>query len=278
MARWTGPKGWAQNLGAHFHETAWEGRCGLCFQLETKARRLLENDEAYRRTVLRLQWIACLYKESNDSVRRDFLPSPESPWFALELLQRQNLVAEGEKNATNQEETPPAPSISINNKIQAMRDASSLERAPIVCDGDGVIVIPAASTTTHSRGNLVFQKSFLEGGQQLSIPGASVEYNLDGDILASSPTPQQYKLTCRFCTVHRHGKPLLITIRSVDSKGKAADVSFPVETPYTVGMWEETEPVQVEMGGPGVTMTTVIVGRGKQFGACTIKDLKLVPV
>jgi hypothetical protein len=268
MSRWT-PNGWTTCLGAAFKWNFWEGRCGLDFQLESQARQLLADDKIYQQKVMRLEWIACLHKEDSKSIMSDFLPNPDSPWFALALFQRQRLVAE---LAGGPQREVPKPSISKNNKIQAAIDAP-LARAPILTDDAGTIVIPAASRSKPQRETrtLFFPKSFLGDGQQLLLPEGTVEYILDGDILSSNSTPwQQYNLTFRICTVHRHEDPLLVAIRSDESSKEVS-----VNMPYTMGMWEETEPVVVVLGN---TKMTLIVTRTRKQSAIGVKDIKLVPL
>ena len=258
-------------LGAGFQYSNWEGRGGVDFLLETQARQALGDDTAYMRNVMRLEWIAFLLGEDNRTVLVDCLPCPQSPWSAMALVQRKRLVGDD----------PSTPGvvrsvISHNNKIQALIDRPN-DREPILRQQDGMIVIPAASPSkpTRETKQIFFPKSFLGGRQLLLSTDSSVEYTLSPDMLTETPT--KYHLTCRVCTVHRNEDPIVVTI-SPQQKSSSDDAKVAVEMPYTMGMWEETKPVTIELGGPGVTFTKLIVTRQRKQFAIAMKDIKLVPV
>ncbi len=123
----------------------------------------------------------------------------------------------------------------------------------------GKIIIPATSCSNPKKAtnDVLFLYSFL-GGKQLHLRGdATVEYTLTADLL--TPTAKQYNLTCLVCTVHRNEKPVLLTVGS-DSDDDVVAVIF-VEFPYTMGMWQETAPVVVEVDYLGVTNAALIFAR-----------------
>lgn len=277
MTRWT-VNGWMTCLGAGFQYSSWEGRGGLDFLLETQARHVLQDDDAlYRKRVMRLELIARMFNEDNRTVLSDCLPNPKSPWFALALMQRKRLVADAPSAPARDE---PRAVLATNCKVQALVDREdTVDKAFVHDDRDGMIVIPAASTSKPAKetNKILFPKSFLGGHQLLLIESSSVEYILDPDVV--STLPKKYKLTCRVCTVHRNEDPLEIRIIAVGPTGCAVgDTIVSVDMPYTMGMWEETKPVVVEVGGPGASSVTLKVTRLRKQFAIAMKDIKLVPL
>jgi len=195
-------------LGAGFPYASWEGRGGLDFELETKARYALKNNEAdYLRKVLRLQWIGLLNKEDNSTVKSECLPSPSSLWCALELMQRKTLVTKASTLPTVALPRNPA-----GNRTLMVRDMPNLGVQPSAFRDGDTIIIPAASPSkpTNETKTVNFLKSFLGGRQLLLVNDASVEYTLDVNLFATAGPPQQYQLSCRVCTVHRQEEPLLV--------------------------------------------------------------------
>ncbi len=141
----------------------------------------------------------------------------------------------------------------------------------IAKDGDKII-IPAACCTNPPP-KVFIMGSFL-GGKQVQLKNkAKVEYTLTADLLTS--TVKQYNLTCLFCTVHRNEKPIRLFVSSNSDDSEVPFLS--VEFPYTMGMWQETAPVVVELGGPDVT-NTLEFARQSNMGGVTVKEIKLIPV
>jgi hypothetical protein len=78
------------------------------------------------------------------------------------------------------------------------------------------------------------------------------------------------------CTVHRNEMPVLLTVGNDSDDDVVAVIS--VEFPYTMGMWQETAPVVVELGGSDVTNTTLTFARQSTICGITVKEIKLTPV
>ena len=134
----------------------------------------------------------------------------------------------------------------------------------------GAIVIPASSCSSPGRkqNKVSFLPSF-SGGEQLFVQqDATVEFTL---ALANVP-PGTYNLTCCVCTVHRSEQPILLTVALGGKKDPSAD--HVVKLPYTVGMWEETEPVTIEVGAA----TKLRFARPQQQYGFSFKEVRLVPV
>ena len=108
----------------------------------------------------------------------------------------------------------------------------------IVVADDGVITIPAAacSKPTNSTAKIVFMKSNL-GGVQL-------HYNRNGspeefEYTFNAPVAGKYALTARVVTPSWKQHLFL----SVNAAKKPIDIALP----FTVGMWDNTEPVEVSL-------------------------------
>jgi len=272
MARWT-TQGWMTCLGAGFAYSNWNGRTGNDFLLETQARSASPSEQAYLQKVMRIEWMAQFRKESDKSVRGNCLPDAANPWWALSWMERKLLSASAVAGADAKLVYPK--STQVTTKLERFQSRPDT-RESMIKENGGKLIIPAAtcSDPTASTKNVLFMDSFL-GGQQLHWQAdASVEYTLATDLL--TPTVQQYNLTCRICTVHRDEKPLLLTVGS-DSDDAAVGV-LSIEMPYTMGMWQETAPVVVELGGPHVTAATLTFARQTTFCGISIKDIQLTPI
>mmetsp|Transcript_22620 Transcript_22620/g.34882 ORF Transcript_22620/g.34882 Transcript_22620/m.34882 type:complete len:553 (+) Transcript_22620:762-2420(+) len=124
--------------------------------------------------------------------------------------------------------------------------------------GGGTIIIPAAacSRPLKSTKNFIFMKSFSGGHQIHHINDEVFEYTLQ----STGVPPGKYGLSLKVCTVHADNalQPLLLTITSTNTDRKEwhedEDDGFEsltsivsITTPYTMGMWEETKPVEIEL-------------------------------
>jgi hypothetical protein len=276
MARWTS-EGWMTCLGAAFKYSYWGGRGGDDFLLETQARSALESEEAYLQQVLRLEWMGQFCNESNKSVRENCVLDATSPWWALSMMQRKILVAAAD--AVMDSPTRKGGKLMYPKSLQVTKVERLKERSAtcaVTTKDGGKIIIPATSCSnpTKATNDVLFLDSFL-GGKQLHLRGdATVEYTLTADLL--TPTAKQYNLTCLVCTVHRNEKPVLLTVGNDSDDDVVAVIS--VEFPYTMGMWQETAPVVVELGGSDVTNTTLTFARQSTICGITVKEIKLTPV
>lgn len=267
MSRWT-PDGWVTCLGAAFKWNSWDGRCGLDFELESKARLLLIDDSSYQRMVLRLEWLALYQKEVNSKIRSTCTPDPSNPLLSLALMQRQ-LIVENTKDMTAKGSF--VPKISKNNKIHSIMDKTP-SRPPISINGQGVIVIPAASTTAPEKParSIAFLKSFLDDSPQLSLGQGSVEYKIDHELLGLRALTKKFFLTISLCTVHRDDDPLIIFVQN----GGSEPDEIKINAPYTMGMWASTHPISFELIPPE---TVLKVTRTRKEFAIAVKELRLSP-
>jgi hypothetical protein len=136
----------------------------------------------------------------------------------------------------------------------------------IVVGQDGVITIPAmaCSKPTNSTGKIRFMESYL-GGMQLHynrLGGAAVfEYTFD------APAAGKYALSARVVTTSANQQLL---VAANDAK-EPTDIAVP----FTVGMWDKTQPVEVPLAkGRNVLRFS----RNDPVKGLTIKDFTLAPV
>jgi len=150
--------------------------------------------------------------------------------------------------------------------------------SPVITDADrkisidrkGVITIPAASTTTpnKSTGKIIFMDSVL-GGKQLHYgrTGGDQDFVYTFD----APAAGTYALTMRVVTPS--WKQML---RLTTNSDKPVDI----ELPHTVGLWQTTEPVMVELvkGKNILTFSRKGVPQEVAIKGITFKDFTLTPV
>lgn len=266
MTRWT-TNGWCTCLGAGFHHVNWEGIGGLYFSYTTQAMRTLETEVSYTEKVRRLEWMASLHKEDVTAIRASWLPNTKSPWSTLSLFQRKILSMKA-----LQTDVFIFPQIDVTRNIHdSVKQQKSLVEDIIKRKDDGMIIIPAALCKNPKTPNKVlFMSSFL-GGKQLYIKqNGTVEYTLK-----SSEFNGMYTFVCNVCTVHRKGKPISLI---VCFDGKMNSLPISIHPPYTVGMWKETSPVEIKLGGPGVKNTVLRIVRENEPFGFSLKDIRLTPL
>lgn len=261
MARWT-KDGWMTCLGAGFPYSWWENTKGNDFYLETQARAAVPSDRTYMEQVLRLEWFA-LFKKENYALVADGVPDPSAPYFSLSMLNRKLLCENNQKRKREIDRE-------VVSKLSLIRAADVLKEE-IRLTGESQYIIPAVECSSPEKPtkDVLFLKSFL-GGQQLYIQGTAViTYTLGAFLIPQKPTP--YKLSCLVSTVHRGEKPLKVVV----SSGKSSQVEYDLEMPYTKGMWTETEPILIDLGGAGLENTTLSLNRQSNDFGIALKHLVL---
>jgi hypothetical protein len=218
--------------------------------------------------VLRMQWIGLCLGEDETPIVRNGVPSADSPWWSLAQMQQKILAsaADSVSPVLQQEEQG-------HNKIQQLLTQPKPAQCEIVSRNDesGVIVIPAAACRDAPNKKVLLFKCFM-GGQQLFLQqDAVVQYVLPKQLIPL--TTQRFKLSCRVCTAHRKEQPILLTVGSETQQGTIVVVKLP----YTMGLWEWTEPVIIEIGGSGVEGVTLRLSRPQQHFGFSFKDIELVP-
>jgi len=261
LAHWT-PDGWVVCLGGGWGCGWVMGRNkDLDYLAITQAR---NNQEAYR-AVKRAQWIGDVVGEPRTF---GFLSGSPAFWNGVALYTQRAIIEEAKAVALAAvgEELGEANESDVEYAIETAT-VTEADRKIAVTAG-GVITIPAVacSKPTSSTGKIIFMPSVL-GGMQLhySRSGSPEEFEYTFD----APTAGKYTLTARVVTPswQQH-----LLIAANDAK-ELADIALP----HTVGMWEETEPVEIEL----LKGTNVLRFSHKSDGhekGVTIKDFTLTPV
>jgi hypothetical protein len=250
----------------------WEDQGGLDFLLETQARNACGSETVFLQKVLRLQWIASFWSEKGDVVRRGGMPDPNSPWYSLGMMQRRRLAAQ----ATNELMFPPSGWSKCNRiaKMLEQQEVTPTLSEPVSQDDDtGAIVIPASACSDPAKqtDKVLFLPSFVGGQQLFVMKDAEIEYCVPPNCLTSCSA--QYKLTCRVSTAHRKEEPILLTVGTASMEDP--DTVHMIKLPYTMGLWEDTEALIVELG---VSNSILRFARQNQPFGFSIKEIRLIPV
>lgn len=279
MSHWT-EQGWTTCLGAGWPWVWWperdgRNRCGVDFYLETRARASLPSPTAYLQRVMRLEWLANYQKESNASILKDCSYDPSAPWHALSLAQRYLVSKEndgGVGGGVGPRETFYAPSTIVVPKIRRVIQAAAppqTKSLAIVCNNG--ICIPADTTTTKPSKNLVLMPSFTGGRQVFLGKDGVVEFKLEPHWLPVQS--RAYHLTVKVATAHQKDTALLVTVTHKKTNAKKNPYRLPL--PYSKGLWQETESVEIPLG-PGDEVISFQREWNELFGIA-IKEIRLTP-
>ena len=256
LAHWT-PAGWVITFGAGW-EWGWTkfGE-GVDFAAYTRARK----DEGAYLPVLRAQWTGDALGEA----RAFGLHSVASGFWNGVALYRQRALVEASKAVVL---TAVGQDIAEANvsKEKDLVEAVPLPETDkqIVTGPDGAITIPAAACSVlgTNKEKIVFMKSN-QGGLQIHY---SRNYGaVDFEYAVDVPEAGKYALQARVVTVSP-GQHLLVA-------ANGAKEPVDIAAPYTIGMWGQTPPVQIEL----VKGRNVLhCSRPEPVKGLTIKDFTLV--
>lgn len=257
MSHWT-PEGWTTVLGAHWTYNRWRERCGLDFVLETKTR---AQPEDFMK-VLRAQWLGDSFGE--DKVHGMNYGVGGGLWNALAFYKKLAIVEDAkivEVSLTGEE-------LAESNDAAAPEEFPQIELTEedkkMVIDVNGVITIPvAACSSPKSTEKVRFMKS-VNGGVQLHYNLAGVRPELLKYTI-EAPAAGKYVLKANVVTVTLNGGFLLRLNRRT---------LIDVEVPYTLGKWEHTKPVTLDLKEGRNTLQFTVRPPNKGL---TIKDFTLTP-
>jgi hypothetical protein len=228
----------------------------------------LNNSELeYMRRVRRLEWVASYQNEDPASVRSRYISDPRTPWWSLSYFQRKLLTSRSSSVSIFSH-----PRIDVlPNQVTTVK-GQSLHEEKIQYDlKTKSICIPASACSSPKTSNttVVFMRSF-SGGQQLYVnQNGVVEYTIRTDVVETT----KYALTCTICTVHRKLLPIGLEIVVNNNVTKIM-----LDQSYTMGMWQETTPVIVEVGGCDSKDTLLRITREMESFGFGLKKITLVPI
>jgi hypothetical protein len=250
LARWT-PDGWIVNLGAGWGSRESNGVMQMTdadFVLETQVRK----HPAGHEQALRAQWAGDALGEPKYVSMQ---PGSGGLWNVLSQFQKKRVVAETKAVTLAARGTELGEAnLSAETMATALVKAEvSKDDMKITTSTEGVITVPAAAC----EGGNPLVKSFL-GGQQMTCARS---FNFDVNV----PKAGKYQLSARIVTV-RDNPPLLLTLNK-------ATEGIEIPIPYTLGAWQQTPPVTVELRQGGNTLAFT-----NQTRAFALRDLTLTPV
>jgi hypothetical protein len=259
LTHWT-PDGWVVCLGAGW---TW-GRTSFGqdrdFLAHTQARMTGKPFEQVRRAQL-------VGSALGEHRAFGFHASASGFWNGVALYRQRAIVEEAEAVALAAVGTDIGEANESKVKEEVRAATITEEDKKIVVDGDGVITIPAAacSRPTNSTAKIVFMPSVL-GGMQLHYNrnGNPEEFEYTFDALAAG----NYALTARVVTPSWK-QHLLVAVNG-------AKEPIDIALPFTIGMWDETDPVEVSL----VKGRNVLRFSRDHEGlkGVTIRDFTLTPV
>jgi len=254
LSHWT-PKGWVINLGAGWDKSWWDKdeapRSGTDFLLETQARK---HQQDYLK-VLRAQWISRVLGEEAYNDRKGVEGGIWSRLaHYLTVILASTEVALGPAGQEFAEANEPKE----KHETEQIKLPETDEK-PFI-NNSGIIVVSAASFNKAS-GPCIVMNSFLGGKQIHCTGGFNAEY------VVEMRRAGKYAFYARVVTL-QEGQKFIISAN--DDK-----TAIEVPVPYTVGMWQLTQPVQLSLNqGKNVIRLTLKEGsRG-----VSMKDFMLVPI
>ena len=258
LAHWT-PAGWVVCLGGGWGVgwTKTRYHSDLDFLATTQARATRDSFMQVKRA----QWIGDVMGETRCYGLNRGEPAL---WNAVALYTQRSLIAQADVLAAVGQDI--AEANETKEKVDIVKvSMTDSDRAPVVGD-DGVITIPATATSrpTKSTGKIIFMDSVL-GGKQLHYGRTGghqdFEYTFD------APTAGTYALSARVVTPSWK--------QSLKLAVNGAQEPLAIGLPFTVGAWETTEPVEIELvQGENVLRFS----REGDVKGISIKDLTLRPV
>ncbi len=249
LSHWT-PNGWVVNLGAGFQHSWWDKDdvhlTGSEFLLETQAR--AHKDDYFK--IVRSQMVSRILGEPAYSERRKV---EGGFWSRVALYQSRALAANMPDLGALGQELGEA-----NEKEQKIESEAAAKTDREIREEDGVITIPAVAHEAAS-GKSASMRSYSGGMQIHAFGGFKTEYKV------KAPFSGNYLLTAKVATVQT-GQKFLFTLNDEPSIDQA--------TPYTIGLWQTTEPIPVTLKSGSNTLHFQVAAGSR---GVTIKEFILTP-
>ena len=242
MSCWS-PNGWHVLLGADWEYSYWskrrEQRSGPDFHLDVQSREL----RGAHQGVLRGGWAALARKEA--PVGAGWSPRARSGygegglWGALMLYKKKLAV-----------EVTPAQARQMNATLVPTKVEALLARwerkgaAPNISrDANGTVRLPAVAYTSRNASAAIVVMPSFDAGEQLLHQRGSLASPLSSsfsyELMVAEQDAGRHYLTANISTWHIN-QDLLVSVNA--SSGQSLPVA------YTVGYWNETQPVEVWLG------------------------------
>jgi hypothetical protein len=249
LSHWT-PKGWVVNLGAGFPHSWWDKDdvllSGAEFLLESQAR-------AHARdyfNIVRAQMVGKILGEPAYSERRNI---EGGFWSRVALYQSRKLAANAPDLGALGQELAEA-----NESEQKLQSEAAESADREIHEKDGAVIIPAVA---HGKadGKSATMRSFSGGMQVHAFGGFKTEYRV------KAPRAGNYLLTAKVATAQT-GQKFLINMSGAQPVEQAV--------PYTIGLWQSTEPIPVTLKNGANTLHFAITDGSR---GVTIREFILTP-
>ncbi|MAB88209.1 MAG: hypothetical protein CMJ90_01960 [Planctomycetes bacterium] len=217
--------------------------------------------------VKRAQWIGDVVGEPRSW---GLLSGKPAFWNGVSLYTQRGIIEDASAEALAAVGEDIGEANETREKIDIVKVRISEKDRKIHANRNGAINIPAAATSkpTKSTGNLVFMDSAL-GGKQLhySRNGGQQDFEYTFDAAA----PGRYAMTMKVVTPSWKQK------LKVSANG---DKPIEMELPFTVGMWETTPPVAIDLvkGKNVLTFSRRGVKQEVATKGFTLKQITLTPI
>jgi chemotaxis protein histidine kinase CheA len=252
LSHWT-PDGWVVNLGAGFEHSWWDkdevSLSGTQFLLESKAR--AHPLEEYLK-VLRAQWVSRVLGEEAYNERKKitggFWSNVAHQQMAVLASKKATLGPLGQDLAEANE--------SEDEQFKSSGSGSDSDQKAI--EKSGKIFIPAVA---HGKTEGKSMNSYPSGMQIHALGGFKAEYAFN------APQSGKYLLSAWVTTV-QEGQVFYFSVKSDKNP-----VEVPV--PYTLGMWQQTKPVEVTLER-GRNTLNIELKQGSR--GVSVKEFTLTPV
>lgn len=238
MSRWT-PKGWMMTFqipGSDFNTCHWDDRSGTDFIEEVKARAAVTEIEYYEKVTL-LECLADACKEKLQKDEEFEYVDPNRVWRSLALIQRK-LLADQVRVNSFQRDGPTVVVSKIDKYIQNIQ--MEVSDVPFDKQDNGKIIIPAVSFKVSGDKKHVRSQQSFDGGNQVNLIDweGYVTYEIPTNL--EFQTNKDYMLSLIVSTVH-------LTQQNLKVETNDGEGNHEIEIPYTVGEWQETEPIEIDV-------------------------------
>lgn len=232
--------------GADWDNCSWQGKTGKDFKTEIEARNKAPPEEYFKKLVM-LQCLADVVDEGNPGdipeEEKDVLHG-DRLWRSLSIVSMA-LLFETEPEVPRTFERKGRGLVVTKCEKYLTKYENDAPDAEIQYDAKTDVLTVPSSRHEFSTGNIVDIESY-EGGKQVNFVADGI---VEFEIPDSVPANRKYTLACEVCTVS--SKQTAMTVEIVQA-GEEPLSKARIKVPYTVGKWDMTEGVEVELIGGAI--------------------------
>jgi hypothetical protein len=234
FTRWT-PEGWKEMNGADWETAEWNGKSGKDFKTEVEARNKAPQEEYFKKLVT-LQCLADVVDGDPSAIpdyEKDAMHG-ERLWRSLSVVSMELLFQTEPEVMRTFERKGQGLAITKCEKYLEKYEKDTPEAEIEYKEEDGILIIPP-SRHGFKEGHAVVIESYTGGKQLNFVADGIVEFELPEHIPA-----KKFSLACEVCTVSSNQTPFYV---QVGEEGEKKEIKIP----YTVGEWEFSKAVKIEL-------------------------------